>query len=100
MFSSFQLGENGIATIYMTTLRVCVHCHSSNAERRCSKCHARYCSRECQQNDWTSNKHKAVCGALSQLPKWETQSLPQVVSMEEEESEEAAALAAQAFDLL
>jgi len=87
----------------MGTLRVCRNCHAGNAEKRCSKCHCvRYCSRDCQVNDWKS--HKAVCANLSELPDWENAEVPQVVSMDQSEEEipnddDAALLAAQGFDL-
>ncbi|XP_052252046.1 tudor domain-containing 6-like isoform X2 [Dreissena polymorpha] len=31
---------------------------------RCSRCKTPYCSRECQQLDWTANNHKGKCGSV------------------------------------
>ncbi len=45
----------------MSEFYTCSHCHLTRVEMsRCSRCEKqRYCSRVCQQNDWS--EHKKVC---------------------------------------
>lgn len=48
--------------------RTCVKCGTvGNNMRKCGECHAVwYCSKECQEQDWRSGCHKAVCNGLKQ----------------------------------
>lgn len=40
----------------------CIVCASQDAERVCARCeHARYCSVECQREDWESGRHIDTC---------------------------------------
>lgn len=41
---------------------MCRYCGTENAPHKCGKCHtARYCSRECQVEDWKELDHKRIC---------------------------------------
>ncbi|UJR24179.1 hypothetical protein I4U23_027145 [Adineta vaga] len=43
-------------------LNMCRYCCEANASKFCGKCEqARYCSKECQTNDWKLYKHKLIC---------------------------------------
>ena len=44
---------------------VCWYCLTNGATKVCAKCHvARYCSKQCQQHDWTLYEHKSICVGL------------------------------------
>lgn len=43
---------------FFTTSKICIVCNKPS-KSRCSKCSTRYCSSECQLNDWKN--HKKIC---------------------------------------
>lgn len=52
----------------------CANCHKTVEElqkplSKCSKCTAKYCSRDCQKNDWNNNNHRAQCAPKSNSKK-------------------------------
>ena len=69
----FRMMDNALCEIEKMrgeqfTKRFCCHCGIVLGRRKCSKCSAcssvRYCSEECQRNDWP--RHKEVCGKVEQ----------------------------------
>ncbi|XP_065639984.1 uncharacterized protein LOC136072655 [Hydra vulgaris] len=45
---------------------MCLYCGKEESKYTCSKCKiAKYCSKECQCNDWKILKHKSACNYLS-----------------------------------
>ncbi|EIM80684.1 uncharacterized protein STEHIDRAFT_142610 [Stereum hirsutum FP-91666 SS1] len=51
---------------------VCSTCAKKGEDvtlQQCKRCGTRYCSRECQQQDWQTG-HKAKCAAISQVREW------------------------------
>nr|XP_047130314.1 uncharacterized protein LOC124810111 [Hydra vulgaris] len=47
-------------------INMCLYCGKEKSKYTCSKCKiAKYCTKECQYNDWKFLKHKSVCYFLS-----------------------------------
>eukprot|EP00525_Craspedostauros_australis_P007593 CAMPEP_0198135958 /NCGR_PEP_ID=MMETSP1442-20131203/60864_1 /TAXON_ID= /ORGANISM="Craspedostauros australis, Strain CCMP3328" /LENGTH=260 /DNA_ID=CAMNT_0043797151 /DNA_START=28 /DNA_END=810 /DNA_ORIENTATION=- len=66
---AFELGYNEAPK---TVEPSCFHCGKHESENaklsKCSKCQtAKYCSRDCQVNDWKDGRHKLVCKSYQRL---------------------------------
>jgi len=65
MMDALQVADPLAADVLKKTLRRCHVCHAHDVKVfQCSRCKAvYYCSKECQQKDWTDGEHRKQCTA-------------------------------------
>ncbi|XP_047141175.1 uncharacterized protein LOC105845503 [Hydra vulgaris] len=57
---------NSIIMSEKIKIDMCLYCSKEKSKYTCSKCKvAKYCTKECQCNDWKLLKHKSACNFLS-----------------------------------